>query len=653
MAKFNFDDLQEEAFLSGMEGKKILLYGPNSVGKALVNSARIPTLNGPKRVRDIKVGDYLFGRDGKPTKVLKVFPQEEQKEVYEVVFLDGRSVLCCSEHLWHVKNDNWKANDGFKTITTQQMIEYGLRKSNGDIAFKVPLCEPVQYETKDFPIHPYVLGAFLGNGCFTQNTLQYSSKTTEVLDEIVTLMGWTYHKNSDSFIYTFKDKSDNIINTKDFLAELPELIGQNDKNKFIPKKYLYGSHEQRLDLLNGLLATVSDLKDYKMFDYNSTSYELISDITNLCYSLGFEATIKKESYRDSFYCTVVPKSNTNLYLGILDIHSLEYKEDMTCFEVDNDEHLFLANDYIVTHNTKQTTKLDRPFLIMTESGGSAVKCPKVPCNKWSKFNEIVDDITNERNFEKRWEQIRTVIIDTAENLVDLAERATCSDFGVRDLSEIEGRKNGYKIARSNFQLQINRLTSRGYCVVFICHEENVTLEDEITGEEYNFVQPKGTGNEKSSMRMLRDLCDFCIYLRPNGIDSETAEIIPSTAICHRTKNVFARSRFSMQTFIDPFTAQGLVDAIEKAVKKSAEEEDAQIEKYQHKKDDYTKEDYFEIIKPYIIKLTPIAGAEVQKIVEAELGEGRKITSVTDEEIALLENIYNNLVTKATLLGVEV
>lgn len=301
----------------------------------------------------------------------------------------------------------------------------------------------------------------------------------------------------------------------------------------------------------------------------------------------------------------------------------------------------------------QTTRLDKPFLIMTESGGSALKCPKTGCNKWSKFTDIVDDITNERNFEKRWEQIRTVIIDTAENLVDLAERATCSDFGVRDLSEIEGRRNGYKIARTNFQLQINRLTSRGYCVIFIAHEERVTLEDEITGEEYTFVQPKGTSNEKSSMRMLRDLCDFCIYVRSNGVDPETFEVIPSTAICHQTKNVFARSRFSMQTFIDPFTAEGLKEAVEKAVEKSAEEQNAQIEAYKHRTDDYTKEDYIELIKPYVVKLSPIVGNEVQRIVESEIGEGRKITSVTDEEIVALENIYNNLVTKATLLGVEV
>lgn len=305
-----------------------------------------------------------------------------------------------------------------------------------------------------------------------------------------------------------------------------------------------------------------------------------------------------------------------------------------------------------TGKTKQLTKLDRPFLIMTESGGSAVNCPKVPCDDWRTFKEIIDDMTNKKNFEKRFEVCRTIIIDTAENLVNESERSVCAQFGVRDLSEIQGRQNGYKIARTDFEMQINRLTSKGYCVVFIAHEEKVEMQDEISGETYMFVQPKGTSNEKSSMRMLRDLCDYCIYLRPNGIDKETYETIPSTAICRRTKNVFARSRFNIQTFIEPFTAEGLIDAVEKSVIKSAEEENVAISKYTNKKKSYTKEDYFDIIKPYVERLFEVCGDEVVNIIEAQLGENRKVTDATDDELVALDNIYNNLVTKATLLGIE-
>jgi hypothetical protein len=109
----------------------------------------------------------------------------------------------------------------------------------------------------------------------------------------------------------------------------------------------------------------------------------------------------------------------------------------------------------------------------------------------------------------------------------------------------------------------------------------------------------------------------------------------------------------MQMFIDPFTAQGLTDAIEEAVKKSADNEGALIEAYTRKHDEYTKEDYFEIIKPYVAALAPIIGDGVQEIIATELGEGRKVTSATDEEVFRLENIYNNLAVKAAILGIEV
>lgn len=304
-----------------------------------------------------------------------------------------------------------------------------------------------------------------------------------------------------------------------------------------------------------------------------------------------------------------------------------------------------------TGKTFQSCHLPKPFLIMTEAGGSAVNCPKEDCTeKWSHFKEIVDDLV--KNVDEYQKDLQTIVIDTAENLVKLSERAVCNQFGVRDLSEITGRQNGYNICRSDFQTQINRLTAKKYTVVFIAHEETVEMTDEVSGEVYTFVQPKGTSNEKSSMRMLRDLCDYCIYTRANGIDKETYETVPSTAICKRTKNVFARSRFAIQTLINPFTAENLVKAIEESVRKSAEMEGAEIGESNDKKE-YTKEDYFDLIKPYMTKLWTICQDEVASMVEIELGEGRKVSDATDDELVALDNIYNNLVTKATLLGIQV
>ena len=47
---------------------------------------------------------------------------------------------------------------------------------------------------------------------------------------------------------------------------------------------------------------------------------------------------KREEYKD--------------HLAIVNIEKTEEQANMTCFTVDNDNHLFLMNDFIVTHNTR-------------------------------------------------------------------------------------------------------------------------------------------------------------------------------------------------------------------------------------------------------------------------------------------------------------
>lgn len=310
-----------------------------------------------------------------------------------------------------------------------------------------------------------------------------------------------------------------------------------------------------------------------------------------------------------------------------------------------------------TNNTGKTYQLTRispkTFLIATEAGDSCCVCPKVSCTSWSNFKEIVSDLTKPQNVEKRREQIDIVVIDTIENLVELSELATCNQFGVRDLSEIAGKSNGYKIARTDFKQQVNKLCLAGYCVCFIGHDSVVDYTDPLTQETVQFTIPKGTDNEKSSLRMIRDLADFTIYLKPNPVDPETFTVVPSTAICVRTKTVFARARFDIQPIINPFTAEGLKKAIEEAIQKSAEKENIGIVDFDtdaHKV--YTKEDYLEIIKPYIDRLYGLCPEEVLDICSSEFGD-RKVSEATDDDLVALDNVYNKLVTKATLLNIDI
>lgn len=312
-----------------------------------------------------------------------------------------------------------------------------------------------------------------------------------------------------------------------------------------------------------------------------------------------------------------------------------------------------------TGKTFQSMKFPKPLLLMTEAGGNGTKGYKVTIDKWAKFKNYIAQLTSEKKmdddrltYEVMQDKFNTIIIDTVENLVELAEQSVCQEFGVRDLSEINGRQNGYSIYRKDFKTQINKLCSYGYTVIFIGHEEIVEKENEITGEKYNFIQPKGTDNVKASTRFVRDLCDFVWYLQPRGLD-ENGDVIPSLAICKQTKHVFARSRYAIQTYIDPFTAQGAQEAIVKAIEKSAENENAVLSDWHESHDNYTKDDWINLLMPYYKATFKKYPDMVKQIVAAELGETGRISQATDDQCTELENIYNKLVTFACDQGIVV
>lgn len=315
--------------------------------------------------------------------------------------------------------------------------------------------------------------------------------------------------------------------------------------------------------------------------------------------------------------------------------------------------------------TYQACHLEKPLLIMTEAGGNAVNCPKVPVTKWGVFKDLVNQLTSEKVDKEdkagrmEWETMQdlyiTVVIDTVDNLIELAEKATCQEFGVRDLSEIEDtRKNGYSIYRRDFKSQIDKLCMYGYTVVFIGHEEYAD-KDIVEGNKktkIKYMQPKGSENVKASSRFVRDLCDFCIALVSNGVN-DNGDTIYSTAICKETKDIFARSRYKIQYKIEEFTAKNLEDAILNAIKASADSEGAVTKDWEKVDEEYKAQDWIVLIQPYYKAVFSKFADKAKEIVELELGEGKKVSKATDDDVVALENIYNQLVTFAGQQGIKV
>ena len=136
-------------------GKFYLRSANQGVGKALPNYVQIPLANGEwKKVGEVVQGDYLIGRNGKPTKVLAIHPQKEKKEIYKVTLSDGRVAECCKEHLWeyHI--------EGIKKVGTTLEIIKQLRRNK----IYLPLNAPVEYQKRIYTLSPKLIGIKIRNG---------------------------------------------------------------------------------------------------------------------------------------------------------------------------------------------------------------------------------------------------------------------------------------------------------------------------------------------------------------------------------------------------------------------------------------------------------------------------------------------------------
>ena len=310
-----------------------------------------------------------------------------------------------------------------------------------------------------------------------------------------------------------------------------------------------------------------------------------------------------------------------------------------------------------TGKTKQTSRMEKPMLLMAESGGSACAIPKFPIPDWDTFTSIVDQLTADP--ERTLETFQTTIVDSLEELVARCEEKVAKKYHVVDVGMVQqadpkNNPNGYTLARTMFKQQINRLTSIGLTVVFISHSQEVDYTDPFTGETYKKFVPYGSEKEKGSTRFVRNLCDFVIFTQASGIDPETGKTIYSKALCKETKRAFARSRYTqMQTFIEKFTAENLKEAIETAIKKEAENECAGLVDFKQVETGFTKEDYLSMIQPYMAKLYKLYPDYVTGVVAENLGENRRVSSATDDEVTELGNIYSDFVTFACDRGIVI
>jgi len=367
--------------------KGALLHGPPGCGKAQPLGAEIMTPFGYIKMGDVAVGDLVSTPDGKWAKVVGVFPQGE-KDIYCVFFSDRTSTECCEDHLWHTstKNDRDAGRPG-SIKTLRQIIsslKYGTDKRCNHL---IPMTKPIQFLSEaTLPLDPYLVGVLLGDGGLSGGTPVVTTSDLEMIECVCKLLpqGMVAKKilNSkyDYRLINGGSRNSHVGNKLFATCENLGIKGCRSWEKFVPQPYKMGSVKTRIALLQGLLDTdgTVSMNGYGT-SFASSSERLVNDVKFLVESLGGKATIstKKPHYsykgcklagRESFIVFIsLPASITpfrlerkckryiprSKYQPARFIDRVEYvgKKQAQCILIDHPQHLYLTNNFIVTHNT--------------------------------------------------------------------------------------------------------------------------------------------------------------------------------------------------------------------------------------------------------------------------------------------------------------
>ncbi len=376
----------------------IFLCGESQMGKAQPYDAKVLTPDGFVRMGDIKVGDVICGSNGGTQRVLRIYEQGE-KDVVRFTMRDGSSAESSLDHLWKID------------------------------------CTVIQGE--------HISGLYTAS-------------------EIVDMFNSRNRRKGSIRNICFPICGSVDFNPKKELKIEPYLLGASlreyKEDEYIPKEYLFASKEERMELLCGIL-NINEIpqKHSVGIDYTTSSEKLANDIKFLAQSLGY--TCKMSKTYNSYYRIYIKLGGKRL---LHYLESVEHvgKKNCRCLLVSNDDHLYITDDFLVTHNTysmflkalngigkqgytgrfisvrlqdsKKGSSIFRDAVeVMGNFGGCQYSSVDYPTFNWPRWNNSVQLIHSNFNVENpgEWDLFK-----------DYAKKNQASYIGIDEATEMKSFK---------------------------------------------------------------------------------------------------------------------------------------------------------------------------------------------------------------------
>jgi LAGLIDADG DNA endonuclease family protein len=337
----------------------------------------VVTPDGWTTMGQLQPGDTVFGADGQPCRVTQTYPVQ-QRPCYRIKFTDGTDLITDDVQELPFVIAGRKPRPMLMSVA-QAVDRVWSAITRSQRQLQVHNGAALDLPERDLPVHPYVLGCWLGDGSVHGGSIaadKLDSKTFDHIEACGYLVGNPIGKAAVSrTIYGLTTQLQQLgLQWID-----PAWTGKSHSRltgiKQIPPEYLRASRAQRLALLQGLMDTDGTWnRPRKRAVFTTTSKSMAESIAELITTLGWKAHIAPHTAHgfglaiQAYYVEFTPWGDNPFRLrrkadlvrldgsrtsGYRMVESIEpvLSVPTRCIDVDSSDHLYLCGEQMLpVHN---------------------------------------------------------------------------------------------------------------------------------------------------------------------------------------------------------------------------------------------------------------------------------------------------------------
>jgi hypothetical protein len=370
-------------------GSGIALAG-TGFGKAQPLSCKVMTPYGWTSMGSIEVGDLVVTPKNTITRVLEVFDQGVT-DVYKITLQDGGVTYAHGEHLWTVVDGRFLYQPNTTKYITLSTLEIKNKLDRyGEVSFGIPLClTAIDLPPAKLQFDPYIVGSILPFcEMFGEHMVICAFQVKSKRDAVAAVQRELYESygfkmvcyntinDSNKFGSTYRFKL--FPQTEDAQALFDYVYSYASSEYKIPDEYLFCAAEQRLAFIRGMCNVGAFITSQGIVNLGLPNIaKLREQIIELIVMQGGCPHKYGTRYVDEVYCILkfgheqIPdlfitnesrleqfrngynRSRAPLSNKMREIKSIEQveKQETRCIYIEDNDHLYITDYAIITHNT--------------------------------------------------------------------------------------------------------------------------------------------------------------------------------------------------------------------------------------------------------------------------------------------------------------